>query len=245
MARLVLLPLALAAAMSAQTSRELSDLNWMDIRDTVPARVQTVLLPTGTLEPHGVINNGADIVAPVAIARQIAGRVNALVAPVVPYGMTGSLDGYAGSFTVSETAYRAYMSDVMAGLARMGFRNIIVINGHGGPQTAVLNEVAEAAQVAIEIDETSTPLRVEVRGFCEILGLDPLYLANEGKIVAIVPPAQAQAALTALQAHPLGRDSRVIGRVAAGEPGRVSMRTVLGGSRIVDMLVGEQLPRIC
>ena len=130
--------------MSAQTSRELSDLNWMDIRDTVPARVQTVLLPTGTLEPHGVINNGADIVAPVAIARQIAGRVNALVAPVVPYGMTGSLDGYAGSFTVSETAYRAYMSDVMAGLARMGFRNIIVINGHGGPQTAVLNEVAEA-----------------------------------------------------------------------------------------------------
>jgi len=114
----------------------------------------------------------------------------------------------------------------------------------GGVAT-VLNEVAEAAQVAIEIDETSTPLRVEVRGFCEILGLDPLYLANEGKIVAIVPPAQAQAALTALQAHPLGRDSRVIGRVAAGEPGRVSMRTVLGGSRIVDMLVGEQLPRIC
>jgi hydrogenase expression/formation protein HypE len=114
----------------------------------------------------------------------------------------------------------------------------------GGVAT-VLNEVAEAAQVAIEIDESSTPLREEVRGFCEILGLDPLYLANEGKIVAIVPLGQAQAALEALRGHPLGRDSIVIGQVTAGEPGRVTMRTLLGGNRIVDMLVGEQLPRIC
>jgi len=114
----------------------------------------------------------------------------------------------------------------------------------GGVAT-VLNEVAEAAQVAIEIDESSTPLRQEVRGFCEILGLDPLYLANEGKIVAIVPLGQAQAALEALRGHPLGRDSIVIGQVTVGEPGRVTMRTLLGGNRIVDMLVGEQLPRIC
>ena len=114
----------------------------------------------------------------------------------------------------------------------------------GGVAT-VLNEIAEAAQVAIEIDETNTPLRAEVRGFCEILGLDPLYLANEGKIVAIVPPEQTQPALTALNAHPLGREASMIGRVTASEPGRVTMRTVLGGNRIVDMLVGEQLPRIC
>ena len=114
----------------------------------------------------------------------------------------------------------------------------------GGVAT-VLNEVAEAAQVAIEIDEACTPLREEVRGFCEILGLDPLYLANEGKIIAIVPPGQAQGALEALRAHPLGCASSVIGRVTAGEPGRVTMHTVFGGSRIVDMLVGEQLPRIC
>jgi hydrogenase expression/formation protein HypE len=114
----------------------------------------------------------------------------------------------------------------------------------GGVAT-VLNEIAAAAQVAIEIDEARTPLREEVRGFCEILGLDPLYLANEGKIVAIVPPEQAQDALEALRGHPLGRASSIIGRVMAGEPGRVTMRTVFGGSRIVDMLVGEQLPRIC
>lgn len=140
----VIATLLLAPALLAQPARELSDLNWMEIRESVPAKTQTVLLPTGTLEPHGVINNGADITAPVAIARAIAARVNALVAPAVPFGMTGSLDGYAGSFSISEASYRSYMSDVMTGLARMGFRNIIVVNGHGGPQTAVLNEVAEA-----------------------------------------------------------------------------------------------------
>lgn len=114
----------------------------------------------------------------------------------------------------------------------------------GGVAT-VLNEIAEAAGVAIEIDEDSTRLRDEVRGFCEILGLDPLYLANEGKIVAIVPPDEADAALKALRAHPLGAEAAIIGRVHDGEPGRVTMRTGFGGSRIVDMLVGEQLPRIC
>lgn len=114
----------------------------------------------------------------------------------------------------------------------------------GGIAT-VLNEIAKAAQVAIEIDEERTPLRPEVRGFCEILGLDPLYLANEGKIVAIVPPEQSEAALKALRQHSLGREASVIGKVTAGRPGRVTMHTVFGGERIVDMLVGEQLPRIC
>jgi hydrogenase expression/formation protein HypE len=114
----------------------------------------------------------------------------------------------------------------------------------GGIAT-VLNELALASGVAIEIDETRTPLRNEVRGVCEILGLDPLYLANEGKIVLAVPAGQAAAALAALKAHPLGRDAAEIGAVRAGEPGRVTMKTVFGGTRIVDMLVGEQLPRIC
>lgn len=124
-------------------TRELNDLNWMEVRELVPSKVQTVLLPTGTLEAHGVINNGADNTAPLALSRKIAERTNALVAPVLPYGITGSLDGYAGSFQISEAAYRAFMTDVMTGLARNGFKNIIVINGHGGPQTAILTEVAE------------------------------------------------------------------------------------------------------
>ncbi|PWR23124.1 hydrogenase expression/formation protein HypE [Zavarzinia compransoris] len=114
----------------------------------------------------------------------------------------------------------------------------------GGIAT-VLNELAAASEVAIEIDERATPIAEGVRGFCEILGLDPLYLANEGKIVIAVAPEDAEGALAALRAHPLGRDACAIGRVTAGEPGRVTMNTVFGGRRIVDMLVGEQLPRIC
>ncbi len=114
----------------------------------------------------------------------------------------------------------------------------------GGIAT-VLNEIAEASNVGIEIDDERTPLRREVRGFCEILGLDPLYLANEGKLVAIVPEVEVASALAALRAHPLGRDSVAIGAVQEGPSGRVTMRTFTGGVRIVDMLVGEQLPRIC
>jgi creatinine amidohydrolase len=141
--RAFLLLTLLAATAGAQSTREMNDLNWMEFQSLVPAKVQTVLLPTGTVEAHGVINNGADNTAPLALARAMAPQLNALVAPLVAYGVTGSLDGYAGTFQISEPAYRAFLSDVLAGLARNGFRNIIVINGHGGPQTAILNDLAE------------------------------------------------------------------------------------------------------
>jgi hydrogenase expression/formation protein HypE len=114
----------------------------------------------------------------------------------------------------------------------------------GGVAT-VLNEITSASGVSIEIDETATPIRDEVKGFCEILGLDPLYLANEGKLVAVVPPGEADAALAAMRANPLGIGACLIGHAGNGEAGRVTMRTSFGGRRIVDMLVGEQLPRIC
>ena len=114
----------------------------------------------------------------------------------------------------------------------------------GGVAT-VLNEIARASRVGIEIVEKQTPIRSEVKGFCEILGLDPLYLANEGKVVCVVPEAEADAALAAMRAHPLGADAAAIGRMTSKQPGRVVMHTGFGGRRIVDMLIGEQLPRIC
>ena len=114
----------------------------------------------------------------------------------------------------------------------------------GGVAT-VLNEIADASQVAIEIDEDKTPIREQVKAFCEILGLDPLYLANEGKIVVVAPPQDAEAALAAMRAHPLGLGATMVGRIVASDVARVTMRTVFGGQRIVDMLIGEQLPRIC
>jgi creatinine amidohydrolase len=125
------------------STRELDRINWLEFAEWVPAKVKTVLLPLGTLEPHGVAANGTDILAPVALARAIAPRVNAMVAPAVPYGFTGILDAYPGSFTIPEDAYRAYVRAVMIGLARNRFRNIILLNGHGGGQTAILSALAQ------------------------------------------------------------------------------------------------------
>jgi creatinine amidohydrolase len=122
--------------------REMERINWMEFRELVPSKVKTVLLPAGTLEPHGVANNGADITAPVAMAKTLAPRVNAMIAPAVPYGITGSMEAYPGAFQIPEAAYRPYMKAVLEGLAKNGFRNIIILNGHGGPQTAVLTAVA-------------------------------------------------------------------------------------------------------
>jgi hydrogenase expression/formation protein HypE len=105
--------------------------------------------------------------------------------------------------------------------------------------------MAAEAGLAVEIDEAALPLRTEVAGVCEILGLDPLYLANEGRLVLFCPPDQVEAALTAMRAVPEGAGAVAIGHARAGQSGRVTMRTRFGGARIVDMLVGEQLPRIC
>src|SRR4051812_37434289 len=130
------------------STREMERINWMEFKEVVPSKIQTVLLPTGTLEPHGVVNNGADITAPVAMARQIAPRVNALIAPVLPYGITGSMEAYPGAFQITESAYRPFVKQILEGLAKNGFKNIIILNGHGGPQTAVLTAVA--AEVSSE-----------------------------------------------------------------------------------------------
>ena len=114
----------------------------------------------------------------------------------------------------------------------------------GGVAT-VLNEFAACSRVGIRLLESSLPLNEIVRGGCEILGLDPLYLANEGKLVAIVPATAATATLAAMRAHPAGRNAAIIGEVCAGPPGIVTLSTSIGGNRVVDMLSGEQLPRIC
>ena len=114
-----------------------------------------------------------------------------------------------------------------------------------GGIASTLNEIAEDARIGIEILEERIPVREEVRGACEMLGLDPLYVANEGKLIAIVPRADADQLLAAMRSHPAARDAMMIGEVTAGHPGVVTMRTRIGGRRVVDMMSGEQLPRIC
>jgi hydrogenase expression/formation protein HypE len=114
----------------------------------------------------------------------------------------------------------------------------------GGVATA-LNELARAAHCGIVIDESAIAVGATVAGACEILGIDPLYVANEGKLIAIVAPEASETALTALRSHPLGREAAVIGEVRDQQPGMVILDTTFGGSRVVDTLAGDPLPRIC
>ena len=114
-----------------------------------------------------------------------------------------------------------------------------------GGLASALNEIAGQSQIGIELEESAIPVREQVRGACEILGLDPMYVANEGKLIAIVAPGAENQILQAMRGHPLGGEAQVIGRVGSGNPGLVTMRTALGTTRIVDMLAGDQLPRIC
>jgi hydrogenase expression/formation protein HypE len=114
-----------------------------------------------------------------------------------------------------------------------------------GGVAAVLNELAGQSQVGFELDETAIPVRPAVMAACEMLGMDPLYVANEGKLVAIVPPETADAVLNSMRQHPLAQDAAVIGRAVAEHPGMVIARTAIGGRRVVDMPLGEILPRIC
>jgi hydrogenase expression/formation protein HypE len=114
----------------------------------------------------------------------------------------------------------------------------------GGVAT-ILNEIATAADVGIVVTEDDIPVRLEVRGASELLGIDPMYVACEGRVVVVVDGDHAASALAALRAHPLGAEAAIIGRVTAGPPGIVQLKTAFGGTRIVDLLVGDPLPRIC
>ncbi len=134
----------------------------------------------------------------------------------------------------------------MAAVLKAGADAIRVLRDptRGGVASA-LNEIAAQSKVGFRLDEQKIPLSEEVRGACEILGFDPLYVANEGKCLAIVAADRAEEILTAMRSHPLGVDAAMIGEAVNDHPGRVYLRSRIGGLRVVDMLSGEQLPRIC
>lgn len=141
-----------AAQTKAPTTRELALLCWQEFAELVPARVRTVLVPFGSLEPHGVIPNGTDSLAPEAMARDIAVRVDALIAPTLNFGMTEAMKAYPGAVSIPAEAYAPFAESVLDNLAAQGFKNLIVLNGHGG-NTAVLNaaatKVANARRVRV------------------------------------------------------------------------------------------------
>jgi hydrogenase expression/formation protein HypE len=114
-----------------------------------------------------------------------------------------------------------------------------------GGLSSTLNEMAEASKVGVRLDQSLLPMRPEVKAACEMLGLDPLYVANEGKLIAAVPPESADAILAAMRGHPLGQNAAIIGQVTDDHPGMVILKSIAGGERVVTMISGEQLPRIC
>ena len=184
-------PTVSAGEPESPSTREMERINWMEFREWVPGKIRTVLLPLGTIEPHGVTANGADILAPVAIAKEIAPRLNAMIAPVIPYGFTGVMDAYPGSFTVPEDAYRAYVRAVLVGLAKNKFKNIILINGHGGGQTAILTALTQEVG-----RETGTRmLVVNWWSYCsdvtvEVFGEDGGHAAeNENAFIMAIDPS--------------------------------------------------------
>ncbi len=139
------LPLFARAQESNPSTREMNLVTWQEFQEWVPGKIETVLLPVGTLEPHGVLPNGSDNLAPEAMARELAARLNAMIAPTLNYGVTGSMKAFPGAFAISEKAYRSFIADIFRGLSGNKFVNIIVLNGHGGPQTAILRSEADKA----------------------------------------------------------------------------------------------------
>jgi len=208
----------------------------------------TKVVPKGAVDKIFINTSGIGLIPPdvnVASHRARPGDVVILSGTIADHGMTILTQREGLSFTTtltSDTAPLNHMVNAVLGSCK----DIHVLRDptRGGVGTA-LSEIAEKSRVGINIDEAKLPLKNEVAATCELLGFDPLYVANEGKLIAILPAANARTVLAAIRANPYGKAATIIGEVVDDHPGKVIMRTRIGGSRIVDMLAGEQLPRIC
>jgi hydrogenase expression/formation protein HypE len=208
----------------------------------------TKVVPKGTADKIFINTSGIGVIpAGVHIASHRArpGDRVLLSGTIADHGVSvlASREGLAFKTSVhSDTAPLNHMVRGMLDAAR----GVHVLRDptRGGLGTA-LNEIAEKSAVGIRIHEARVPINPEVAGLCELLGFDPLYLANEGKLIAFVAPEDTEAVLQAMRQDPYGREAVLIGEVSAEHPGKVFMSTRIGGTRIVDMLAGEQLPRIC
>ena len=182
----------------------------------------------------------------VAPGRARAGDVILLSGSIAVHGIAIMSVREGLEFETALESDSAPLHDLVAAALAAGKDAVHVLRDptRGGVASA-LNEIAKGASVGVRIEEESIPVEEQVRGACEILGFDPLYVANEGKCLLIVAPDAADAVLAAIRNHPLGRDAARIGNLVEDHPGQVYLQSTIGGSRMVDMLSGEQLPRIC
>ncbi len=173
------------------------------------------------------------------------GDIILINAPIAAHGMTIMSLREGLTFEGDLQSDTAPLNGIVADLLRAAPHVHAMRDATRGGLATALNELAQASQVGMFVREEAIPVNEAARSLCELLGLDPLYVANEGVFVAIVPPEEADAALAALRAHPLGREARIIGEVTATNPGRMVIETALGAKRIVPALSGDLLPRIC
>jgi hydrogenase expression/formation protein HypE len=196
------------------------------------ARPGDVVLVSGTMGDHGIaimsVREG------LAFGTEIKSDT-APLSDLVEVMIAAAMDGHGSP---------SHKSKKQGGLPRPPAIHCLRDITRGG-LAAVLNELAGSSKVGIEFDEKKVPIRPEVNAACEMLGFDPLYIANEGKLVAIVPEEMAEKIMTAMRQHEYGRDAAIIGRVVAEHPGLVTAKTSIGGMRVVDLPAGELLPRIC
>jgi hydrogenase expression/formation protein HypE len=190
----------------------------------------------------GIVDEGVEI----SPARAAAGDLVIVNGPIAEHGIAIMSVREGLEFGTTLKSDSAALHELVAEAIKAGGAGVHVLRDptRGGVSSA-LNEIAAQGRVGIRLEESLIPIAEQVRGACEILGLDPLYVANEGKCLLIVSPDAADDVLAAVQNHPLGGQAAIIGQVVEDHPGRVFMKSRIGGQRVVDMLSGEQLPRIC
>ncbi len=189
----------------------------------------------------GVIEHNLDL----GVARARPGDVILVSGPIGDHGVTIMLARGELDIEADVSSDTAPLNGLVASLLAQAPGTRALRDATRGGVATILNEIATAAGVGVLVTEDDIPVRAQVRGASELLGIDPMYVACEGRLVAVVAPEDADRALAALRAHPDGREAAAIGTVTAGPPGIVQLKTAFGGTRIVDLLVGDPLPRIC
>lgn len=248
-------PLYLSAAFIIEEGLSMAELGTIARSMQEAARRAGVLLVTGDTKvvDRGkgdkvfITTSGIGVIAPGVEIHPVRARPGdriILSGPIAQHGIAILSAREGLEFTSRIESDTAPLGELVARMLAVADVHVLRDPTRGGVATT-LNEIAAQAQVGLVIVEERIPVPDEVRGACEILGLDPLYVANEGNLLACVAAEDCEAVLTAMRAHPHGKDATVIGEVTEGPPGTVTMKTRIGGIRVVDMLSGEQLPRIC
>jgi hydrogenase expression/formation protein HypE len=208
----------------------------------------TKVVPRGTADKIFINTSGVGVIpdgVAVGSTRAQVGDIIILSGTIADHGITILTQREGMRFDSTLTSDSAPLNHMVARMfATNGKIHVLRDPTRGGVGTA-LNEIAQKSAVGVKIFENKIPVKAEVAGICELLGFDPLYLANEGKLLAFVAPQDSNAVLEVMRSDSYGKDATIIGEVVADYPGQVFLETRIGGSRIVDMLTGEQLPRIC